>query len=621
MSAPAPIESYALIGNCYTAALVGLDGSVDWLCLPNFGSGACFAALLGTPENGRWQIAPTGPYTAERRYRGDTMILETTFTTADGGRATVVDFMPRPDAEDETAAVNLVRIVRPVAGTVTLRSDVAFRFDYGRVKPWVQRYEGGIRATAGPDAVVLRTLVPLHGEEFRTVGDVTVSAGDGEGSGDVTFVLTYFASHRPPPPEPDVAQMERDCERFWSGWSARYKSNHPYRLAVMRSLLALKAMTFEPTGGIVAAPTTSLPEDLGGVRNWDYRYCWVRDATLTLYALLSGGYLTEADAWRQWLLRAVAGTPDDLQIMYGIHGERRLDEFELPWLSGYGDSKPVRVGNGAHDQFQLDVYGELMSALHVARAAGLSTDEDGWRVQLALMRFVAEHWDEPDDGIWEVRGGQKQFTHSKVMAWLAVDRSIQDAETYGLEAPLDEWRKLRDAIHADVCEHGFSKAKNAFVQHYGGEELDAAVLMIPQTGFLPATDPRFLGTIAAIERELLVDGTFVRRYRNEAGVDGLPGGEAAFLPCAFWLADAYAMAGRRADAVALFERLLALRNDVGLLSEEYDPKLKRQLGNFPQAFTHVALIATANLLAREQGAHDPMKHDGDGRSTLPAAAS
>ena len=594
-----------MLGNCHTAALVSLEGSVDWLCLPNFGSGACFAALLGTPENGRWQIAPAGPYTSARRYRGDTMILETTFTTADGGVATVVDFMPRPDDGDRPC-VNLVRVVRPVTGTVAFRSDVTFRFDYGHIRPWVQRYEGGIRATAGPDAVVLRTLVPLYGAGFSTLGDFAVTAGDD----DTTFVLTYFASHLPPPPEPDVVQMERDCDRFWSDWSARYAADHPWRLAVMRSLLALKAMTYEPTGGIVAAPTTSLPEDLGGVRNWDYRFCWIRDATLTLYALLSSGYIDEADAWRQWLLRATAGTPDDLQIMYGIHGERRLDEFELDWLPGYGGSKPVHVGNGAHDQFQLDVYGELMGALHLGRNGGMSADDEGWHLQRALTNFVGQKWDQPDDGIWEVRGGQKQFTHSKVMAWMAVDRSIQDAEKYGLDAPLDDWKRVRDAIHADVCAKGFDATKNSFVQHYGSDELDAALLMIPQTGFLPATDPRFVGTVAAIERELLVDGTFVRRYRNSSGVDGLPGGEAAFLPCAFWLADAYAMMGRRADAIALFERLLALRNDVGLLSEEYDPKLKRLLGNFPQAFTHVALIATANLLAEEAGAKDPMKHDG-----------
>ena len=600
----APIESYAMIGNCFTAALVGLDGSVDWLCLPNFGSGACFAAILGTPENGRWQIAPAGPSAATRRYRGDTMVLETTFTTPGGGVAVAVDFMPRP-AGGDASPVDLVRIVRPVAGTVAFRSDVAFRFDYGHAMPWVQRHDRGVRATAGPDAVVLRTPVPLRGEDFRTVGDFTVTAG----GADVAFVLTYFASHLPVPPEPDVVRAERETERFWADWSARYPGDHPYRDAVMRSLLALKAMTYEPTGGIVAAPTTSLPEQLGGVRNWDYRYCWIRDATLTLYAFLSSGYDGEADAWRQWLLRAAAGSPEDLQIMYGIDGERRLEESELPWLAGYGDSRPVRVGNGAHDQFQLDVYGELMSALHLARVhAGLMADDDGWALQRSIMRFVAAHWDKPDNGIWEIRGAPQQFTHSKVMCWMAVDRSIQDVERFGFEAPVDEWRTLRDRIHADVCEHGFDKAKNSFVQAYGGTDLDAALLVIPTTGFLPATDPRFVGTVAAIERELVVDRTFVLRYKTGSGVDGLPAGEAAFLPCAFWLADAYARLGRSDDATALFERLLALRNDVGLVAEEYDPKLKRLLGNFPQAFTHVALIATANLLAEEQGAKDPMRH-------------
>jgi GH15 family glucan-1,4-alpha-glucosidase len=601
-----PIESYALIGNCYTAALVGLDGSIDWLCLPHFASGACFAALLGTPENGNWQIAPVGPYTAQRRYRGDTMILETTFTTPDGNAATVVDFLPRPN-EDEGAAVDLVRIVRPVRGTVTLRSDVAFRFDYGHVRPWVQQYQGGIKAVAGPDAVVLRTPVVLRGENFRTLGEVTVT----EGGGDQAFVLTYFASHLPPPPEVDPVQMEAAAEHFWTEWAGRYQGTHQYRDAVMRSLLALKAMTYEPTGGIVAAPTTSLPEQLGGVRNWDYRFCWIRDATLTLYSFLSCGYVGEADAWRQWLLRAAAGSPEDLQIMYGIRGQRRLEEVELQWLDGYGGSRPVRVGNGAHDQFQLDVYGELMGALHLARThESFDGDFDGWHLQRSLMRFVEQNWDQPDNGIWEVRGGRRQFTHSKVMAWMAVDRSIRDVEQFGLEAPVEQWRQLRDTIHADVCEHGFNKEKNAFVQYYGGQALDAALLMIPTTGFLPATDPRFVGTVAAVERELLVDGTFVLRYQSDSGVDGLPGGEAAFLPCAFWLANAYALTGRRADATALFERLLALRNDVGLISEEYDPTLKRLLGNFPQAFTHVALIATAALLAGEEGAHDPMKHEG-----------
>ena len=612
----APIESYAMLGNCFTAALVGLDGSVDWLCLPNFGSGACFAALLGTPENGRWQIAPTGPYTAARRYRGDTMILQTTFTTADGGVATVVDFMPRPD-DGDLSNVNLVRIVRGVKGTVSLRSDVAFRFDYGHVMPWVQQCEGGIRATAGPDSVVLRTPVPLRGEDFRTRGDVTVSAG----GADVTFVLTYFASHLPPPPEPDVGQMERDCEKFWNDWSAQCQANHPWRDAVVRSLLALKAMTFEPTGGIVAAPTTSLPEAMGGVRNWDYRYCWIRDATLTLFAFLSNGYVAEADAWRLWLLRAAAGSPGDLQIMYGIHGERRLEEVELGWLAGYGDSRPVRIGNGAHSQFQLDVYGELMGALHLARTHESWTgDVDGWSMQRAVMRFVEQNWDKPDNGIWEIRGEPRQFTHSKIMTWMAVDRSIKDVERFGLEGPVDDWRALRDRIHADACEHGFNPAKNSFVQSYGGTDLDAALLLIPQTGFLPANDPRFIGTVKAIEHELLTPGGFVLRYNNSSGVDGLPGTEAAFLPCAFWLASAYALTGRRDEAVHLFERLLSLRNDVGLISEEYDPSLKRLMGNFPQAFTHVALIATAALLAEQQGGKDPMKHTAQGGEREAVAA-
>ena len=525
-------------------------------------------------------------------------------------------FLPRPD-DGDPSNVNLVRIVRAVRGTVSLRSEIALRFDYGHVKPWVQKCEGGARATAGPDAVVLRTAVPLRGEGFRTVGDVTVTAG----GPDVTFVLTYFASHLPPPPEPDVAQMERDTERFWAEWAGRYTATHPWRDAVMRSLLALKAMTFEPTGGIVAAPTTSLPEDYGGVRNWDYRYCWIRDATLTLFAFLSNGYVAEADAWRQWLLRAAAGSPEDLQIMYGIHGERRLEEFELPWLAGYGDSKPVRVGNGAHDQFQLDVYGELMGALHLARAhESFDGDLDGWTLQRSVMRFVAQNWDKPDNGIWEVRGEPRQFTHSKVMTWMAVDRSIKDVERFGLEGPVDDWRKLRDRIHADVCEKGFNRDKNSFVQSYGGTELDAALLMIPTTGFLPATDPRFVGTVAAIERELLTPGGFVLRYQNRSGVDGLPGDEAAFLPCAFWLASAYALTGRKDDAERLFERLLSLRNDVGLLSEEYDPKLKRLMGNFPQAFTHVGLIATAALLAEQEGGKDPMKHNGHPGEREPVAA-
>jgi GH15 family glucan-1,4-alpha-glucosidase len=604
-----PIESYALIGNCRTAALVGLDGSIDWLCLPHFGSGACFAALLGTDENGRWLLAPTASHTSKRQYRGDTMILETEFTTVDGGVATVVDFMPRPDDGDGTT-VTLVRTIRPVRGSVAFRSDVTFRFDYGHEKPWVQKYDGGIRAVAGPDAVVFRSTVPLHGEDFRTVGDVTVSAGL-LGSGDVSFVLSYFPSHLACPDEPDPKRMERDTEKLWTKWAGRYTHEHPWRDAVMRSLLTLKAMTYEPTGGIVAAPTTSLPEDLGGVRNWDYRYCWIRDATLTLFAFMSTGFLDEADAWREWLLRAAAGSPEKLQIMYGIHGERRLTELELEWLPGYGDSKPVRLGNGAHDQFQLDVYGELMGALHLARVDGAKDENfDAWHVQCSLMRFIEQNWNQPDNGIWEVRGGRRQFTHSKVMAWMAVDRSVRDIEKFGLEGPLEQWRALRETIHADVCANGFNKAKNAFTQYYGADELDAALLIIPQTGFLPASDPRFVGTVEAIERELLTQAGFVQRYQNKSGVDGLPGGEAAFLPCTFWLAGAYALIGRKEDALKLFEKLLALRNDVGLLSEEYDCDRERLMGNFPQAFTHVSLIGLAGLLAEQEGAMDPMKHNG-----------
>ncbi len=602
-----PIESYALIGNCHTAALVGLDGSIDWLCLPHFGSGACFAALLGTTENGRWLLAPTGEHTSTRRYRGDTMILETEFTTADGGVATVVDFMPRPDDGDGTS-VTLVRTIRAKAGSVPFRSDATFRFDYGHEKPWVQRYDGGIRAVAGPDAVIFRSSVPLHGEDFRTVGDVTVSAGDA----DVSFVLTYFPSHLPAPAQPDPAKVERETEQLWATWASRYTAKHPWRDAVMRSLLTLKAMTYDPTGGIVAAPTTSLPEDYGGVRNWDYRYCWIRDATLTLFAFLSTGFVDEADAWRAWLLRAAAGSPETLQIMYGIHGERRLTELELDWLPGYGHSKPVRIGNGAHDQFQLDVYGELMGALHLARVDGATGGNFAdWQMQCTVMRFVEQNWDQPDNGIWEVRGGRQQFTHSKVMAWMAVDRSIKDVETFGLEGPVERWRALRDRIHADVCEKGFDKEKNAFTQFYGSHELDAALLMIPQVGFLPAGDPRFVGTVEAIERELLTGTGFVQRYQNKSGVDGVPGSEAAFLPCTFWLAEAYALMGRKGEAVQLFDKLLALRNDVGLLSEEYDCGRQRLMGNFPQAFTHVTLIALAGLLAEQVGANDPMKHNGE----------
>ena len=594
----ADLETYALIGNCRTAALVGLDGSIDWLCLPHFASGACFAALLGDVDNGRWQIAPIGPSTVRRQYRPNTMILETTFTTPTGV-VTIVDFMPRP-GDGDGAPIEVVRIVRGVSGTVTVRSDLTVRFDYGQVKPWVQKIDGGIRGSAGPDAIVLRTEVPMRGENYHSLGEATVSAGK-----EVNFILTYYASHLPTPEKSDVVALEKEAERFWTGWAGECKVDHPWVEPVRRSLLTLKAMTYELTGGIVAAPTTSLPEDLGGERNWDYRYCWIRDASLTLFALLHNGYVDEAMSWRAWLLRAAAGDPEQLQIMYGLHGQRRLTEFEATWLPGYESSKPVRIGNGAHDQFQLDVYGELMGALHLSRGAQDPRGDElnGWELQCVLMKTVEACWDHPDSGIWEVRGPRRQFTHSKMMAWMAVDRTIQDAEKFGFEGPIDQWKKLRDRIHADVCRHGFNKEKNAFTQYYGSDGLDAALLLIPQIGFLKPDDPRYIGTVEAIEKELLVDDIFVLRYRTEDKVDGLAGDESAFLPCAFWLAEAYHYIGRKEQAVAMFEKLLALRNDVGLLSEEYDFKRKRLMGNFPQAFTHVALLATAALLAGERGVH------------------
>ena len=600
----AKIESYAVIGDCRTTALVGLDGSIDWLCLPEFSADACFAALLGTPENGRWQITPVDAYTPRRKYRGDTLILETTFTTADG-EATVIDFMP-PEQEDTRQEIDVIRIVRPVRGTVKFTTHFTLRFDYGQRKPWVQKVDGGIRAIAGHDAVVLRTPVTMRGEGFHSVGDFEVS----EGGGDVTFVMTYFSSHRPLPPARNVKKDEKRTDRFWTGWSGQYKCQHQWGKEAMRSLLALKALTYGPTGCIVAAATTSLPESLGGSRNWDYRYCWIRDATLTLFAFIHHGYTTEGVAWRDWLLRAVAGDPAGLQIMYGIHGEKRLAEYEATWLPGYGGSRPVRIGNAAHEQFQLDVFGELMGAMHLGRRMHeekpVKGAEEGlmnaWCVQRSLMKLVEERWNEPDNGIWEVRGEKQHFVHSKVMAWMAVDRSIRDAEHFNFKGPIEKWKNLREQIHADVCQRGFDSRRNTFTQHYGSKTVDAALLLIPRTGFLPADDPRFIGTVKEIEKQLLVQDTFVLRYRNEGDVDGLDGEEAAFLPCSFWLAEAYAVTGRRQKGVQLFERLLKLCNDVGLISEEYDFKRKRQMGNFPQAFTHVALLATAALLGGERQA-------------------
>ena len=582
------IEDYALIGDCHSAALVGSDGSIDWLCWPRFDSCACFAALLGRPEHGRWRIAPAEKkFSATRKYRPDTLILETRFETASGA-ATLIDFMPVRDRH-----CRLVRIVAGERGQVAFDLEFILRFDYGSTVPWVTRLEGadgrnaGVRAIAGPDLCVLRSPVPLHGRGLSTVARFEVAAGERR-----AFVLTHGESHRGVPPPLDAEEALGRSDEFWRGWARRCPVQGEWAGAVRRSLITLKALTYAPTGGIIAAPTTSLPEQLGGSRNWDYRYCWLRDATLTLLALMDAGYYDEAGAWRDWLLRAAAGSPSQLQIMYGIAGERQLWEWELGWLPGYEGSSPVRVGNAAHRQLQLDVYGEVLDALHHARAGGIRGSTESWRLQMALVEHVAKAWREPDQGIWEVRGPPQHFTHSKVMSWVAVDRAIKSAERYGLEARLDQWHALRAEIHDDVCRRGFDAKRNTFVQAYGATPLDASLLLIPQVGFLPPDDPRVIGTVEAIERGLKADG-LIRRYDTGATDDGLPPGEGAFLACSFWLADAMAMLGRARDATALFERLLALRNDVGLLSEEYDPRLQRQVGNFPQAFSHVALVDTA----------------------------
>ena len=591
---PLRIEDYALIGDCLTGALVGRNGSIDWLCWPRFDSTACFAALLGTSRHGRWLLAPEDPEPrVSRAYRGDTMVLETLFDTADG-QVAVIDFMPTGRADS-----SLVRRVEGRRGRVSMRMHLVVRFDYGSATPWVTELEegGGISATVGPNIVVLRTTVELQGRDKATHAAFTIGEGDS-----VDFVLTWGQSHLPPPAALDAGEALDQTEAFWADWAGRCKYDGTWKPAVLRSLLTLKALTFAPTGGIVAALTTSLPEQLGGQRNWDYRYCWLRDATLTLIALMEGGYYEEADAWRNWLHRAAAGSPDDLQIMYGIAGERQLVEWSPSWLPGYQGAAPVRIGNAASQQLQLDVYGEMVGAVCLARNSGLKEPASAWSMQELFIEHLASIWDQPDDGIWEVRGGRRNFTHSKVMAWLALDRSVHDAEKFGFDAPLDRWRQLRDRIHAEVCSKGFDAERNSFTQSFGSQELDASLLLIPQAGFLPASDPRMIGTVKAIERDLLVDG-FVLRYRTEAGADGLPPGEGAFLPCSFWLASVYALQGRHDDARALFERLLGLANDVGLLAEEYDPRAGRMVGNFPQAFSHLALIGAAlDLQAPRPGA-------------------
>jgi GH15 family glucan-1,4-alpha-glucosidase len=683
---PALIEDYALIGDGHTAALVSRDGSVDWLCWPRFDSGACFAALLGTEDNGRWLIAPADDVECEdiedapppdelnhdrtrlrddgrqqsadkpvprkadapppvsraarregaaaqarrqpgtsndardngeprlkpgfapatrRRYRGETLILETDFETPDGA-VTLIDFMPPGNGWSE-----MIRIVVGKRGTVKMRMELVLRFDYGFSIPWVSRlaHESGVKAIAGPDTVALRTPVDLHGENMKTVAEFTVSAGER-----VPFSLTYSASHLRIPPVRDPHTALARTENHWLEWAARGTVEGKYAPAIRRSLLTLKALAYEPTGGIVAAPTTSLPEKLGGSRNWDYRYVWLRDATITLLAMMRGGYYDEARAWRSWLGRVMAGSPEQLQIMYGLAGERRLPEFELDWLPGYENSKPVRVGNNAVGQLQLDVYGEVMNALHLARVGGLQADETAWNVQCAMLRHLETIWQERDEGIWETRGGRQHFTFSKVMAWVAFDRAIRSAETFDLPAPLEHWHKVRAQIHADVCEKSWNSRLNAFTQSYGADELDASVLLMPLLGFLPPSDPRMVGTVSAIERDLMHDG-FVLRYRTTEFDDGLPPGEGTFLACSFWMVDNLALQGRVDEAREMYERLLSLANDVGLLAEEYDPADGRLVGNFPQGFSHVALVHTGlNLMKHEQemarAAGQP-PHDGE----------
>ncbi|MGX9886112.1 glycoside hydrolase family 15 protein [Streptomyces sp. NPDC002276] len=590
------IEDYALIGDEQTAALVGMDGSVDWLCLPRFDSAACFARLLGDEDNGHWRIAPKGADRCTRRaYRPDTLVLDTEWETAEGA-VRVTDLMPQ-----RHRAPDVVRVVEGLSGRVTVRSTLRLRFDYGAVVPWVRRSDGHRVAVAGPDSVWLRSEpeVRTWGEDFSTLSEFTVEAGQ-----KVAFVLTWHPSHEPRPPLVDPYKSLRHSVADWERWAARCRYDGPYRDAVVRSLITLKALTYRPTGGIVAAATSSLPEEMGGVRNWDYRYCWLRDSSLTLGALVAAGYHKEAEAWRDWLLRAVAGDPADLQIMYGVAGERRLPEFELPHLTGFGGSAPVRIGNGAVNQLQLDVYGEVMDSLWLARRAGLSPKPHMWSLQSVLLEWLRAQWQQPDEGLWEVRGGRRHFVHSKVMVWVAADRAVRTLEEYAdLPGDLSGWRELRDAVHKDVCEKGFDPVRNTFTQYYGSQELDAALLLIPRFGFLPPDDPRVVGTVDAVRAALGHDG-FVRRYDTAADtpVDGLPGDEGAFLACSFWLVDALHLTGRTKEARVLFERLVGLANDVGLLAEEYDPVAGRQLGNFPQAFSHIGLVNTALALFGDEKA-------------------
>jgi GH15 family glucan-1,4-alpha-glucosidase len=580
------IEDYALIGDCETAALVGKNGSIDWLCWPSFCSGACFAALLGDQENGYWQIAPANPATrVTRKYRDHTLILETTFESSDG-IFTLIDFMPLRGRHSD-----IVRIVRGVKGQPSVHMELALRFDYGRTIPWVSRFDGGIQAIAGPDMAVFRTSVEHHGEDMKTVSDFTIDEGES-----ISFLLTYGASHEAPPRPIDAEKALKETQSFWTKWTGQGKTAGPYSEAIERSLITLKALTYKPTGGIVAAVTTSLPEFLGGQRNWDYRYCWLRDATFTLLAFMNGGYYEEAKAWKEWLRRAVAGSPDQLQIMYGISGERHLLEWEIPWLAGYEASKPVRIGNAASVQVQLDVYGELLDAYLHAEIGMDGGDADSFKLPQNIVEHLETIWNQPDQGIWETRGEAKQFSYSKVMAWVAFDRAIRAAEHFGCAAPVERWKKVRDEIHNEVCDKAFDAKIGSFTESYGPNAepgaLDASLLLIPIVGFLPAGDKRVIGTVEAIEKHLMPDG-LVLRYDTSKVDDGLPPGEGVFLACSFWMVSALQRIGREEDARKLFDRLLALRNDVGLLSEEYDPQQKRLVGNFPQALSHIALVNAA----------------------------
>jgi GH15 family glucan-1,4-alpha-glucosidase len=588
----ARIEDYGLIGDLQTAALVSRDGAIDWLCLPRFDSGAVFASLLGTRENGHWTLQPDGEFdSAGRGYSDDTLILETLFQT-ETGTVRLIDFMPPRETKPD-----VVRIVEGVSGRVDMRMELALRFDYGWAVPWVRNLNGQLVAVAGPDAVTLSTPVEHEGRDFRTYASFSVSEGDR-----VPFVLTWYPSHEDVPEPVDPEAALQDTVAYWTQWASRCTHGGHWHDDVHRSVLTLKALTYAPTGGIVAAVTTSLPEALGGVRNWDYRYCWLRDATLTLLALIRAGYTEEAGAWRDWLLRAAAGKPEDLQIMYGVAGERRLVEIELPWLDGYEGSRPVRIGNGASRQLQIDVYGEVQDALYQAAKHGLRPSPEGWVLRRKLLDWLESGWREPDEGIWEVRGPRRHFTHSKVMAWVGFDRAVKTVERYDREGPVDRWRALREEVRKTILREGFNAERGTFVQYYGSDRLDASLLMIPLVGFLPAKDRRVVSTVQAIERELMRDG-FVERYRADVenvGVDGLPPGEGVFLPCSFWLAAVRAQQGRLDEALELFERLLALRNDLGLISEEYDPERKRLVGNFPQAFTHLTLVETAYTLARRR---------------------